>query len=715
MSAARRRPLPSSGRRGSPAPTSTSPREDDLSRWVKLDSGRLPRTCAPGHCEVVQLAGSGPIPRGFVRVGTGSLVSQAPFGYLVEARRRARSSRGRRAGTGRRRRRSSSRRVLRRRRGCPACSTTTEAIAGSSARAGRRPPVDSRSRHPEAGRGPRYGRRRLERVHRGRARPGPGVIPRHRPRRPAAPAAPRRGGGRSPARVRGPGGLGAPTGCGGEPAPPHLAGSDPPADRTPIRCRGRRDRRRRNRGRLVCRDPSRAGGRESLRIARSRDRRALGPVRSGLAVAISLVVATAAILLASVWAPQVQLGGFRFTALDFAAVAAAVVVVFAFARGATDTSSLAGGKGTGAVLLLLPGLVVFIAAVLAARAVGFVSRLLERAGRGGPLPLRLAALSLARNPGRAAIAVSFLVVSLGLAVFAAVYRSTLTQAQRDQAAYAVPAAAIVGEDDAKLVRVLQAAPLSQYQRYGPAAQVIRAERERPRRGKLHTARDAERHGRRRGWLALGLLVAVATRARPADRARGAGAAAHCAAPGGTADAPAGRKRSRPRPRRDRDEGWGLPLRAAAREPARRPATRLLLRRHRPRPRARGGHGRRGTSARKPDAEAAAASGERPAARGRLPCVEGQRPPRTPDPRLGAAAVPRYVRSPDRVPDPPAARPRVGAGGVSSAIAAAAGPGRTSRFQIEGTPVLTRVVGTPTASLPSTATSSSPTGRRSRPR
>ena len=112
---------------------------------------------------------------------------------------------------------------------------------------------------------------------------------------------------------------------------------------------------------------------------------------------------------------SVQLGGFRFTALDFAALAAAVVVVVAFARGATDTSSLAGGKGTGAVLLLLPGLVVFIAAVLAARAVGFVSRLLERAGRGGPLPLRLAALSLARNPGRAAIAVSFLVVSLGLA------------------------------------------------------------------------------------------------------------------------------------------------------------------------------------------------------------------------------------------------------------------------------------------------------------
>src|SRR5262249_43483569 len=56
---------------------------DDLEHWVKLSSGRLPRTCTPARCEVVQLAGDGPLPRGFVRVGTGSLVSQAPFGYAL--------------------------------------------------------------------------------------------------------------------------------------------------------------------------------------------------------------------------------------------------------------------------------------------------------------------------------------------------------------------------------------------------------------------------------------------------------------------------------------------------------------------------------------------------------------------------------------------------------------------------------------------------------
>ena len=37
--------------------------------------------------------------------------------------------------------------------------------------------------------------------------------------------------------------------------------------------------------------------------------------------------------------------------------------------------------------------------------------------------LRLATLSLARNPGRAAVAVAFLAISLGLALFASVYRS----------------------------------------------------------------------------------------------------------------------------------------------------------------------------------------------------------------------------------------------------------------------------------------------------
>ncbi len=447
---------------------------DDLSRWVKLDSGRLPSTCGPGHCEVVQLAGSGPIPRGFVRVGTGSLVSQAPFGYLVG---------GQTAGS-----------VIARATRWHRPAAPPFLLASGVAQASRLPglfydyrsyrwlvPLEPGDVHPWT----------LDRVTRklDEARATVGAV--SSAFTVDAPdqdlesfLATGRAGQRRLLLL------------GGEAAALLLAF-------VILAASGLRRDAEASRRRLTWLGATRPqialqSGAEAAAIAAAGT--AVGwfagilPALAvaghfgspgaavvahsvlsgaGLAVATSLVVATAAILLASVWAPQVQLGGFRFTALDFAAVAAAVVVVVAFARGATDTSSLAGGQGTGAVLLLLPGLVVFIAAVLAARAVGFVSRLLERAGRGGPLPLRLAALSLARNPGRAAIAVSFLVVSLGLAVFAAVYRSTLTQGQHDQAAYAVPAAAIVSEDDAKLVRVLQAAPFSQYQRYGPAAQVIR--------------------------------------------------------------------------------------------------------------------------------------------------------------------------------------------------------------------------------------------------
>jgi hypothetical protein len=67
--------------------------------------------------------------------------------------------------------------------------------------------------------------------------------------------------------------------------------------------------------------------------------------------------------------------------------------------------------------------------------------------------LRLAAASLARNPGHAAVAATFLVASLGLALFAVGYRSTLTQGQHDEAAFAVPADYVLTEDFNQLVPV----------------------------------------------------------------------------------------------------------------------------------------------------------------------------------------------------------------------------------------------------------------------
>jgi hypothetical protein len=180
----------------------------------------------------------------------------------------------------------------------------------------------------------------------------------------------------------------------------------------------------------------------------------------GFVLAVAIAAAAAMVVLLALRAGGARLGGLTLTPVDAAAIGAAVAVVIALARGAADADTLAGESGTGAVLLVLPALIVFVAAVLWARALAPALRLLERWGRDRAVPFRLAALSVARNPGRAAVAVAFLVVSLGLALFAEAYRATLSRGQEDQAAYAVPVDAVVREDLTKLVPVAQAAPPS---------------------------------------------------------------------------------------------------------------------------------------------------------------------------------------------------------------------------------------------------------------
>lgn len=173
----------------------------------------------------------------------------------------------------------------------------------------------------------------------------------------------------------------------------------------------------------------------------------------GVAFAAALAAAAALLLFAAVRAPSARVGGATLTAVDALALGALAAIGVGLARGQADAASLAGGNGTGAFLLLLPALVALVAAVAVARLLVPLLRALERAGRRGPIGTRLAALSLARNPGHATIAVTFLVVSLGLALFAVVYRSTLAAGQRDQAAYAVPADFVLSEDVSQLVPV----------------------------------------------------------------------------------------------------------------------------------------------------------------------------------------------------------------------------------------------------------------------
>ncbi len=182
----------------------------------------------------------------------------------------------------------------------------------------------------------------------------------------------------------------------------------------------------------------------------------------GLLAAAGVAAVAGLLLYATVRAPSMHLGRVGLTPLDVAALGAIAVVLVGWARGSVDSQQLTGGNGTSAFLLLVPALIVFAAAVLAARLLAPTLRALGRAGRRGPISLRLAAASLARNPGHAAIAATFLVASLGLALFAVTYRSTLLRGQEDEARFAVPASFVLSEDLSQLVPVLHGAPLDRY-------------------------------------------------------------------------------------------------------------------------------------------------------------------------------------------------------------------------------------------------------------
>src|SRR5712692_7157181 len=141
----------------------------------------------------------------------------------------------------------------------------------------------------------------------------------------------------------------------------------------------------------------------------------------GIAIATGSAVVAALVLVVVL---RIRPSPIMFDALAIGALGA---VLLALARGSVDAQSLVTGGGTGTFLILLAGLIAFVAAVATARLLAPALRLAERLGRRAPVPFRLAALSLARNPGYAAVAVAFLVVSLGFALFAQAYRETLAQ------------------------------------------------------------------------------------------------------------------------------------------------------------------------------------------------------------------------------------------------------------------------------------------------
>ncbi len=268
-------------------------------------------------------------------------------------------------------------------------------------------------------------------------------------------------------------------------------------------------------------------------------------------VAAALAALTAVVMLAALRMERIAFGGLTLTAADVAALGALGAVLLALARGKTDTTTLASGGGTGIVLLLLPGLVLFVLAVAAARVLAPLLRALEWAGRRGPPSIRLALLSLARSPGRVLLSVVFFVLSVGVALFAIAYRATLERGEVEQARYAVPAPYVLQEDLSKLVTVQQAVPPN----LKGATPVLRDS------GFVSASRGIDftllalpcggDPARRR--LALGLLRALAARGREAARAarHAASARVRPAAGRGDADAPVHRDRRQGRHRAER--------------------------------------------------------------------------------------------------------------------------------------------------------------------
>lgn len=172
-------------------------------------------------------------------------------------------------------------------------------------------------------------------------------------------------------------------------------------------------------------------------------------VASVTAVELMLAVAVVGTLVLYLGsrARAVPIGGLSISIADVAAAGALVAVLVAFAVGAVDAQSLASSEGTGIVLMLLPGLIALVAAVVIARVLQPVLRACERAAAGRSLSLKLALLSLARAPGTATVAVVFVAVSVGLAVFATAYRSTLIRNDSDRAAFEVPLDYTVKQDE----------------------------------------------------------------------------------------------------------------------------------------------------------------------------------------------------------------------------------------------------------------------------
>jgi hypothetical protein len=185
-----------------------------------------------------------------------------------------------------------------------------------------------------------------------------------------------------------------------------------------------------------------------------------------LAVLVGGWLATTLLLTLATFTRDGESDSRRVRLLDVAAIGAAATIAVALSRGALDPQSLSFG-GT-ALFLLLPVLVCFVVAVVLARLLGPAMLGAERLTRHSRISLRLAVLALARAPSRTVAGCAFVAVALGLALFAAGYRATLSRGATDQAGFEVPLDFTISEGP-RLVRPLDAASPKRFEAVGGGA------------------------------------------------------------------------------------------------------------------------------------------------------------------------------------------------------------------------------------------------------
>jgi hypothetical protein len=150
--------------------------------------------------------------------------------------------------------------------------------------------------------------------------------------------------------------------------------------------------------------------------------------------ALLAAAAVAAVGLTLRWSPA---AGERaaWQAVNVAVVATVAAALLAASRGSTGVET---GASPDALVTLLPVLSSLAGGLLAARCWPFVPRLLARLAPRRAAGFRLALADAGRRPLRAAATVAVLAATSASVVFAIGYRTTLDRGAEDQAAYSVP-------------------------------------------------------------------------------------------------------------------------------------------------------------------------------------------------------------------------------------------------------------------------------------